>query len=192
MTNYWKKYFALTIPAIIAGMVLFSCSNDMETITGFAVDETIPIESARDVEYFYTENSILKSKLTAPVLNRFDIPEVYTELPEGFVLEMYDSSGVLTSTITAKYARRYENKKTMEAKYDVVLTDHIENKVMNTDYLIWDENQGKIRSDKFVKITTPDKIIFGDGFESDENFTEYYIVKPKGEIILTRDKEDSE
>lgn len=164
----------------------------MEKIASFANDSIYPVESAIDVEYFYTENGILKSKMTAPVLNRYELPEVYTELLKGFQLEMYDSAGVLSSTISANYARKYEKRNLLEAKYKVVVTDHIENKTMYTEHLIYDEGSDRIYSDKFVKIVSPDKIIFGDGFESDKNFNQYRIVQPKGEIILTKDDDEGE
>lgn len=176
----------------MTSMLFFSCRNDMDKIASFRQNDTIPVESARDVQYYYSENAVLKTKMTAGLMNRFDIPEPYIELPEGFMIEMYDSAGNISSTITAKWARKYEQKKILEAKYDVVVTDMVENKILNTNHLVMDENQDKIYSDKFVKITTPDKIIYGDGFESDQNFSEYKILQPKGEILLTRKKEENE
>ncbi len=163
----------------------------MEKIASFEQADTIPVESAVKIEYFFSENSVLKTKLTAPVMNRFESPEHFIELPSGFMLEMYDSAGNISSTISANWARKYDQKQLLEAKYDVVVTDKIENKVLNTNYLVWDEKQDRIFSDKFVKITTPDKIIFGDGFESDEDFSEYKILQPKGEILLTKKEKDN-
>ena len=37
---------------------------------------------------------------------------------------------------------------------------------------------------RFVKITTADEIIFGDGFESNQDFTKYKIFKIRGTISL--------
>jgi LPS export ABC transporter protein LptC len=173
-------------------MLFFSCKNEMEKIAAFKQNDSIPLESAIDVEYLFSENAILKTKMTAPRMNRFEQPELFIELPEGFYVEMYDSTGVIKSSISAKWARKYETKQLLEAKYDVVVTDHIENKTLNTNHLVWDEANDRIYSDKFVKITSPDKIIFGDGFESDQNFTEYKIVNTKGEILLSRKKKEEE
>lgn len=184
-----RSFIVQSIFVFLTGMLFFSCKNDMEKIASFRQNDTIPVESARDIEYFYSENAVLKTKMTAQVMNRFETPESFIELPEGFMLEMYDSAGNISSTITAKWARKYEQKKILEAKYDVVVTDLVENKILNTNHLVMDENQGKIYSDKFVKITTPDKIIYGDGFESDQSFSEYQILKPKGDILLSRKKD---
>ncbi len=186
------RFILLGISVIFTGMLFFSCRNDMDKIASFRQNDTIPVESAFDVVYFYSENAVMKTKMSAPVMNRFDIPEVFVELPKGFELQMYDSVGNVSSIITAKWARKYEQKKILEAKYDVVVTDLVEKKILNTNHLVMDENQNKIYSDKFVKITMPDKIIYGDGFESDQSFSEYRILQPKGDILLTRKSEEDD
>lgn len=48
---------------------------------------------------------------------------------------------------------------------------------LNTEELTWNQKTQKISSDKFVKITTRDEIIFGDGFESNQDLTNYKIKK---------------
>jgi hypothetical protein len=42
------------------------------------------------------------------------------------------------------------------------------NEILNTEYLVWDQKKKIIFSDKKVQVTTPNDIIFGEGFESDE------------------------
>ena len=44
----------------------------------------------------------------------------------------------------------------------------------------------KLLSDEFVKITTKDQIIYGDGFEANEDFTKYKIFKTRGTILSTQ------
>ena len=46
--------------------------------------------------------------------------------------------------------------------------------------LIWNEKIQKFYTDKFVTITTPTQIIYGDGLESNQNFSDYTILKVKG------------
>lgn len=60
------------------------------------------------------------------------------------------------------------------------------NEKLNTEHLIWNERTKKIYSDDFVKITTPDEIIFGNGFEADQDFSRYKIMKIKGTINLKK------
>lgn len=183
-----KLIFRLFIMSMLvfSSVLILSCSNDMDKISAFVMNDTLPAESGKDVEYIYTENGIIKSKLTAKVFNRYEASENYIEIPEGFIIEMFDEFGEIQTQISGKYAIRYETKKMMEAKYNVVVFDAVENKTLNTEHLIWNEAEKKISTNKFVKITTPDKIIFGDGLEADENFNFYTIIQPKGEILINR------
>jgi len=58
------------------------------------------------------------------------------------------------------------------------------NEKLNTEKLEWDEQTGKLYSDQFVKITTPEEIIMGTGFEADQNFNSYRIFKVTGTITV--------
>jgi hypothetical protein len=59
---------------------------------------------------------------------------------------------------------------------------------LNTEEIIWDEQKKKIYSDKYVTIHTKDEILFGYGFESNEDFSKYKIFKLSGTIRM-EDKE---
>ena len=53
---------------------------------------------------------------------------------------------------------------------------------LNTEHLIWDKKKSLIRTEGFVKIHTKDEIIYGDGFESNDDFTEYTITNIHGMV----------
>ena len=71
----------------------------------------------------------------------------------------------------------------MEARKNVVVVNQKGDR-LNTEHLIWDEKKQKLISDEFVKITTKDQIIYGDGFEANEDFTKYKIFKTRGTIPI--------
>ena len=55
---------------------------------------------------------------------------------------------------------------------------------LNTEHLFWDEKKEMIYSDVFVKITTKDEIIMGEGLESNQDFSRYKFKKIKGTISV--------
>jgi hypothetical protein len=59
-----------------------------------------------------------------------------------------------------------------------------EGEVLNTDQLFWDERLKIIYSNAFVKITRPNEVIMGEGFEADETFSRWKIKKIQGTIYL--------
>ena len=52
--------------------------------------------------------------------------------------------------------------------------------------------EGRIFTEEYVKITTPDEIIYGDGLESNETFSKYQIKNIRGSISVNSDDEETE
>jgi LPS export ABC transporter protein LptC len=67
----------------------------------------------------------------------------------------------------------------MEARKNVLVVNE-KGDQLNTEHLIWDERTQKLTSDEFVKITTKDEIIYGNGFEANQDFSRYRIFNIKG------------
>ena len=165
--------------------ILFSCGNSMKKIEEMNIQDTLPIEQAKDVTVFYSDSGIVRAKLKTPSLKRYDNKQVrgVTKLPLGLNVIFYDSVGAEESKLSAKYGEKFDQTGIIEVKYYVVVVNADSEKLF-TDHLVWDERNNRIYSDVFVKIITKDKIIWGDGFESDDKFENYKILKPKGEIPI--------
>jgi LPS export ABC transporter protein LptC len=164
-----------------------SCENDLEKVHLVTNKEALPVETSTDLVIWYSDSARIKVKIEAPELNRYDGESDYTELPQGVKVEFYDENMNVNSTLTSKYAIRKDAEQVMEARNDVVVVN-VKGEKLNTEHLIWNEVSSKISSDEFVKITTPDKIIFGNGFESNQDFTNYKIFNIKGTITINRDE----
>lgn len=163
-----------------------SCVNDLEEVKKITAVDNAPEESAKDVEMIYSDSAKVKVILLSPELNRYYGEKKYVEFPIGIDVTFYDSIMKVQSKLTADYAISYENTKIMEAKKNVVAIN-IKNEQLNTEHLVWDQNKKMLYSNVFVKITTPDKILFGDGLEADEQFTWYRIKKLRGTIYINTD-----
>ena len=87
----------------------------------------------------------------------------------------------MQSILKAENASIDEQKKIMIASDNVILESN-DDKKLETEELIWDEMSNKIYTEKKVKITTGKEIIFGEGFTSNPDFTEYSIVKIHGSL----------
>lgn len=180
---------------VITGVItmLFSCGNATQEIEQVPVRDTLPVEQARNITMYYSDSGIIKAKMTAPLMLRYedDKQKGVLKLPDGLKVIFYDSAGVQETVMTARYGERFDEKMIIEVKHDVlVLTT--DSKRLTSNHLVWDERNHRVYSNEFVKITTPDKVIYGDGFESDENFDQYRIIKPKGEFLLKKDKNATE
>ena len=172
------------IPLIfLLSLLFYSCENDLAVVHDFAVGAKHPSEVIYDAVVLYSDSALVKVRLTAPKMEHYIEKRPYVELTEGINLVFYDVDGEVTSHLTAEYAINYENEGKLEAKGDVVLINELGEK-LNTEHLIWLQEEERIYSEVFVKITTEDEIIMGDGFESNESFTKFKITHITGTILV--------
>lgn len=166
---------------VLFAVVLLSCQNDMQTINQVAAVNTLPSEVMKDAEILYSDSAKVKMKLIAKVLNRYAGEKPYIEMPNGLQMFFYDDSMKVNSQMKGDYGIRYEQEGKMEAKRNVEVIN-IKGEKLNTEHLIWDESKDSIYTKAFVKITTKDEVIFGNGLESNQDFTKYRIKKIKGMV----------
>jgi LPS export ABC transporter protein LptC len=178
--------------AIACMAALFGCNNEIQEVNRVNPPDTLPVMYAKDVTIAESQSGRITYNITASVLERFETPGKggSTIFPEGFRVVFYDSlqPDKVRTEITAEYGVDNEGLRTMEAKTNVVVTNYLKNEKLNTEQLIWDKNTKKVYSNKFVTITTPDKILYGEGMESDEKFERWTIKKPRGEMYVNEDR----
>lgn len=156
----------------------------MADIRRLTLPDTLPGQYINEGEIIYSEGGIVKVRLTSPTINSYETTERYIEMPQGFYAEFFGDSTEIESTITAEYGILYDDRKLMEAHKNVVVNSLKDSVTLNSEELIWDQQTHKIYSNVFVKITEPDKILLGDGFESEEDFSQRKIKKLRGEISV--------
>lgn len=171
---------------MLAITVLFSCSNDMETVASLSQEENMPVDIAKEVKIHYSDSGKVKMALESSLMETYEGENPYVEMPDGIFVRFYDQQQEVKSTLRANYAISYEKTRIMEARHNVVVVN-AKGETLNTEHLIWDQKEQEIRSDEFVKITTDDKILSGEGLVADEQMDNYTILKPRGPIYLDED-----
>lgn len=167
-----------------------SCNMEQEKMkVESMVSDSVRPERTEVVEIRYSDSGQMKALMFAPLLERYSSENTYSVFNKGITAYFYDHYGKLENSLKANHAIRYEKDKLIEVSNDVRLTN-IKGEKLNTEKLIWDQKTEKIHTDRFVKITTPENIIYGTGFEANQNFTEYKIFKVSGTISI-KDEEGS-
>jgi len=186
MTHLFKSVSLLRFVAIFGlALMLVSCENDMHEIMALAPKAPRPVQSGTGITMLYSDSTELKIKLKAPVMQKFDkgVKEPVTILPKGVDVVFYDEKGNPATTLKANYGVMYDRIRKMEVKYNVEVVN-VNGEKLNTEHLIWDDQQKKIISDAFVKITTATEIIMGNGLVSNQDFTQYEIREITGTLRL--------
>ena len=161
-------------------ILLFSCSNDPKIVKTFVSSENLPSETIKEAELTYTEKGKVKVKIISKQIERYTASSTIN-FSGGIIVYFYNDSAIITSTLTAEEAIIDEKKEQMMAQVNVELVNHKQEK-LNNEQLIWDEKSNLIFTEKTVRITTKEEVIFGEGFTSNPDFTEYSIVKIYGSL----------
>lgn len=180
-----------SIVAIAALGMLFACKNDLREIAAMDFSsDTIPDITARNIDFTFSDSARVQVRLTGPVMHAYEGDDPYMVFPEGFKVDFYDSVMNITSTITGNYGIHYRKREMMEARHNVVVTNFETGERLDTEELIWDQKKELIYSQKFVKISSEDGVIYGDGLEAEQDFSKRRIINPSGEIEVQDDGED--
>jgi LPS export ABC transporter protein LptC len=145
----------------------------------FVSDKEQAIEQIKEAELLHTENGKIKVRIIAGKIERFQNMQPQLIFSENLEVYFYNDSSQLQSTLKADDGSIDEEKKIMLAQNNVELVSS-DDKRLETEELVWDEKNNKIYTDKKVKITTGKEVIYGEGFTSNPDFTEYSITKIHG------------
>ena len=178
----------ISIVVLLATTLLFSCENDIKAVVKLTKKDSIPDVSVRDIHVRQTEYGRLTMELTAPKMVSYQSRDAYTEFPNGMKIVFYDSLMNPTSDLTANYGISWDSRRTMQARGNVIVRNFQRQQQLNTEILNWNQNTRKVNSTEFVKITDPEKIIFGKGMESDEIFDNWIIRNVTGTMYINENK----
>lgn len=193
MTNYIR--IRTVLPLAFSGIVcvfsvsLSACKNDPQKIDELVNKLSMQEDQADDVTIIYSERGKSKIRMYATEFVRNEVAKPpYVDMRKGLRVEFFeDTSNRIESTLTALYARWYEEKGNVLIRDSVVVVNK-KGETLRTEELIWNQNIRKFYTEKFVRITTADQIMFGDGLEANEDFSWYRIKNPKG--VVRVDKEE--
>ena len=169
--------------------MLFACKNDLKEIAAMDFSDTVPEISARNIDFTFSDSARVQIRLTGPVMHAYEGEDPYMVFPEGFKVEFYDSLMNTTTIITGMYGVHYREKRFMLASRNVVVTNDEPGEQLDTQELIWDMIKEIIYSNKFVKITSEDGVLYGDTLIASQDFSSRTILHPSGEIEVNEDEE---
>ncbi len=183
------KIISILGTVIILVMVLFSCNNTIEEVKEIGDLEEKPVKESFNVTYLRSINGELSNRLISPYVKQYKNGDAI--FPDGFVLEMLDSNLRVSARLEAKFGHVFSESKKMIAR-DSVVFRNVVNEEIYTEELIWQQDSGRIYTDKFVKIKKKDVVILGKGFESNADFSKYVLKNITGEYYFNEDEIENE
>lgn len=170
-------YIAATY--LVAAISLLSCEGKEETLP--AMERSLrPSLHAKDVKTLVSDSGVVRYRVNTDEWFVYDKAEKpYWEFPIGLRLERFDPAKNVDAELQSKYAHYLTDEKLWDLR-DSVNATNLEGEHFECDQLFWDERAERIYSNGKIKITKKDRVIYGQGFESNQTLTKYTIRKPEG------------
>jgi LPS export ABC transporter protein LptC len=166
--NYYLLFF----------FILTSCSRSYETEASVSdVHDQLSV----DVEITLTEKGNIKALIKSKLLERND-NNLELKLTDNVNVDLYDDNYQHSSLITSNYAFVSETENKINAFGDVIVAAD-NGQQLWTDSLLWDNKADKIFTNASLTFISGNlDTLYGTGFESNIDLTNWKITKPRGSI----------
>jgi len=184
MSYPFRPFFYLLLTTL---PLLFACENELKDVQKFTEDQQAGIERADSVTLLYSDSATVRMAAKAPsMLYYLDPRNPRREFPKGIHVDFFDPQQQPSSQLTARYAEQSEQTQKIILRDSVVIWNR-RNQQLKTEELICDEREQKIYTHRLVTITTPTYIIYGTGFHSNLDFSDWYLDTVRGTVQTNSD-----
>jgi len=182
MQNSILKYKSLNIVIALVMTMFFSCTNNFKDVQKIGVSENEPIGVAENINLKYTDSGKVKAILKSPKM--FDYSNrkfAFNEFTEGVNLELFEDGK--KSVVVSDYAIIYNKTNIIDLQGNVKITTH-SNDTLFAEQLYYDNDKQWLFTNKPVTFRTGMDLINGNGFDSNQKFTNAEVLEITGLITV--------
>ena len=163
---------------IFSILFLISCSKN-DTIDEISKD--VHDQLSTNIEITLTKKGNITATINSEILKKNN-KSLQLELYNNVNVNLFDENFEHKSLIKSQSAIVNEKENRMKAYGNVVVISN-DGKILMTDSLSWDNNSDKIYTNANLKFITSDTdTLYGTGFESNIDLTDWNILKPRGSV----------
>lgn len=162
-----------------------ACQKEVQEVVHQKYDpELVPTISTDSIVMHISDSGRIKYKVVTPLMQMFDrAKDPHWLYPKGVYLEQYDNSFKVNATVVADSAWNYTSRHVWRLKGKVVIKN-TNGSVFKSEEFFWDQNLGKIYTDKFITITAPGRNLKGYGLDATQDFSAFQIRRPVGDMLF--------
>lgn len=183
--------FNIFLVTLTVFLVLMSCENSTKEINDFLADKNLPIGVAEDINMIQKDSGKVTSRIISPLFLDFTNRKLnpYGEFPNGVKIVTIDRVTRDSVTITGNYAISYQNTGISEIIGNVVVVNHSNGAVLNSEQMYRDQKENYFFTESPFTLFTEKDTIHGVGFESNGNLTNWILNNTNGDLILEETNE---
>ena len=157
---------------------LISCSKNDFTDN---FEKDVHDQLSTNVEITLTKKGNITAKIKSEILKKNN-QSLQLELFDNVNVDLFDENFQQKSLIKSQSAMVNEKENRIKAYGSVVVISD-DGKILMTDSLTWDNNSDKIYTDANLEFITSDSdTLYGTGFKSNIDLTNWNILQPRGRI----------
>jgi LPS export ABC transporter protein LptC len=146
--------------ALIMSCCFFlGCENDPRMIEAWT-KKKVMVEEGKNIESYLSQQGLVKAKLTAPLMLRYQADTIYVEFPKSLHADFYNDSTQIETWLDSKYGEYFETLNKVYLR-DSVVVINIKGDTLKAPDLWWDQNTKLFYTDKYAEYHRKDKHIYG-------------------------------
>ncbi len=177
---------SLPLAIALAATLITACGDKDANGRDIGDSRRYPTMATTDVSTLISDSGYTRYHITAPRWLMFEEADTpYWSFPDGVYMEQFDDSMAICATFQADSAIYLSSLKLwrFDGRVNMLNSDGDR---FATPQLFWNQNRKQVYSDSFMHIDRNNRIIEGYGFESNEQFTEYTILRPQMSLPVDR------
>lgn len=132
----------------------------------------VPVGTAFDINFVYTDSAIVEAILTAPVhIDYSNLDFEYSEFPDGLEITFFDDYGN-KNKVYANYGLVYNESRIVELKKGVKLVSY-DGAKLETDQLFWDSRNNWLFTEKSFNFENQDYEFDAIRLDTDRDFSNF-------------------
>ena len=167
---------------VLLVLVVVGCRRRDVRLRADAISDrsAMAVLEASDVTTIISDSGVVRYRIKAQTWKVYDQADTpYWEFPDGIYLETFNTQLQPDASIESDYAFYNEPAQRWMLRGNVKAMN-LEGEQFETPLLFWDQRSESVYSDSSIVITREASIIMGIGFRSNQELTQYTILRPTG------------
>ncbi len=168
---------------VLLCLLIAACHNEMEKIDFFE-QKDFPLQSMKSVRVVRSNNGNTQMIMETDTIFMVEKPKKMTVYPNGVDMHIFEGLNKRIADIKVDSAVSFDADNRIEAYKNIVIVDYRSGDTTYMKHLVWNSAAHHVYSDSIVKSVNGQRITYGDGFESDEDFKQPLIKKQRGTLTI--------
>lgn len=177
--------------SVLLFVSMAACSNDIEKVRFFDQKE-LPSQTVKDATVRRSSSGNVQMVMTTRLVEKYSGPHQRTVYPNGLQVDFLNSDGSRRAYLWTLMAEELIESNLIQARDSVVLIDFESGDTVYMKNLTWNRTERRMYSNDLIRSVNGQRITYGDGFESDEQFNNPQIFHQRGTIEWNEDEKNNE